>query len=216
MLDYCRCRLQRECDSRVQPLAPSGKARTEVHSGALAFHAYAAGIAPAGIILPAPDSACCAPLRPIAVSGRPEALCLSTSAVQRAAAPPSFTASAPLARSDLDPNGQGLLSTAAFEQETAGAPVIDTHDDRGFQIGAAAHSHFSNPSHGGPRLIAAVDSVELLSIQTDGHETSPTLAGLANAMPRSSTQIKRKRARPLLSRTLANQLSPTQMAGLMG
>lgn len=41
MLDYCRCRLQRECDSRVQPLAPSGKARTEVHSGALAFHAYA-------------------------------------------------------------------------------------------------------------------------------------------------------------------------------
>jgi hypothetical protein len=41
MLDYCRCRLQREYDSRVQPLAPSGKARTEVHSGALAFHAYA-------------------------------------------------------------------------------------------------------------------------------------------------------------------------------
>lgn len=41
MLDCCRCRLQRECDSRVQPLAPSGKARTEVHSGALAFHAYA-------------------------------------------------------------------------------------------------------------------------------------------------------------------------------
>jgi hypothetical protein len=41
MLDYCRCRLQRECDSRVQPLAPFGKARTEVHSGALVFHAYA-------------------------------------------------------------------------------------------------------------------------------------------------------------------------------
>lgn len=41
MLDYCRCRLQREYDSRVQPLAPSGKARTEVHSGALASHAYA-------------------------------------------------------------------------------------------------------------------------------------------------------------------------------
>lgn len=102
-------------------------------------------------------SVCCSPLRPIAVPGRTEALCLSKSAVQRAAAPPSFAASTPLARSDLDRNGQvgqGLLSTAAFEQETAGAPVTDTEDDRGFQIGAAAHNHLSNPSHGGPRLIA--------------------------------------------------------------
>ncbi|KAF2627516.1 hypothetical protein BU25DRAFT_421524 [Macroventuria anomochaeta] len=92
----------------------------------------------------------------MAVSGRAEALCLSTSAVQRAAAPPSFTASAPLARSELDRNGQGLLSTAAFKQETAVAPVIDTHNDRGFQIGAAAHNHFSNPSHDGPRLIGVI------------------------------------------------------------
>ena len=59
----------------------------------------------------------------MAVPGRAEGRCLSTSAVQRAAAPPSFAASAPLAHSDLDRNGQGLLSTAAFEQETAGAPV---------------------------------------------------------------------------------------------
>lgn len=72
-----------------------------------------AGIAPARIILPAPawrpasaarPSQC---LRPIAVPGRAEHRCPSTSAVQRAAAAPSFTLSAPLARSDLDRNGQG-------------------------------------------------------------------------------------------------------------
>lgn len=89
------------------------------------------------------------------------------SAVQRAAAP-SFTASAPLARSDLDPNGQGLLSTAAFEQETAGAPVTDALDNQAFQIGAAAHKHFPKPSHSAPRLIP---TVELSSMHTDDHET---------------------------------------------
>ncbi|KAJ8114377.1 hypothetical protein OPT61_g3733 [Boeremia exigua] len=94
----------------------------------------------------------CTPLRPIAVPGRAESLCLSTSAVQRAAAPPSFTASAPLARSDLDRSGQGLLSTAAFKQETAGAPVTGVHNDRAFQIGAAAHNLFLQPITRRPAL----------------------------------------------------------------
>lgn len=139
MLDYCRCRLQREYDSRVQPLAPSGKARTEVHSGALAFHAYAGRdrccqdhpVAP-----PASAARRCAQshsqdVQCSAVECRAEqrgALCLSTSAVQRAAGScsPSFTASAPLSSSDLARQRQRSGSAeraAALEQETVGAPV---------------------------------------------------------------------------------------------
>jgi len=53
----------------------------------------------------------------------------------------------------------------------------------------------ASPSQRPARLTQAI-------VDTDRRPYAPTLAGRANAMPPSSTQIRRKRARPLLSRTL--------------